>query len=51
MPTAIILDAVTGRNGGLGSEESKNYTCGAAGKSAHAASDTGAHDAVLLSKM
>jgi hypothetical protein len=55
MPIAIILADETAGNKGIavriGCAESKNHTCDAAGKSGHAASDTGAHGAVLLSKM
>jgi hypothetical protein len=51
MPTAILLDDKTAGNAGIavriGGAENKNHTCDAA----HTASDTGAHDAVLLSKM
>ncbi|MDZ7369488.1 MAG: hypothetical protein ONB43_27080 [candidate division KSB1 bacterium] len=51
MPIAIILDDETAGNGGIavriGSAESKIHMCDAA----HAASDAGEHDAVLLSKM
>ena len=55
MPIAMILDNETAGNGGIAVQiwgaESKNHTCDTAGKSGRAASDTGAHDAVLLSKM
>lgn len=55
MPTAIIFDNETAGNGSIagriGGVEGKNYRCHAGGELGHAASDTDAHDAVLLSKM
>jgi hypothetical protein len=54
-PVAKIFDNETAGNGGIaariGSVKSKNQMRGTASESGQVASETGAHDAVLLSKM